>query len=400
MFADSYEQSVQHFKDAVEAARPIVTSLGREIQIMEVEDESAPGTHTCLVLIRTRPRAPHLVVISSGVHGIEGYAGSAIQGHLLRTHRLVKALFSCERSDFCFIHAVNPWGMKHLQRTDSENRDLNRNCHIDPSCFRQVLPEYDDFKSLLAPREPAGPQDFANRIRWQLQLTKLLLKHGPWRATQVAVGGQHADQRGLFFGGTDHARHLLKVRTALVECADHAQLERATVIDLHTGLGLRSGVTLMFSNRDEGQRQRLLNTFPEMNVHFDRQVKPHPTGLFCDWIQQALNSHPEVRSARDPVALVYEVGTLGRGGLLSSIESLRRMVHANQMRFYGATSESVRQKIESAFRELFYPSEARWREMLLRNAGQHIPSLCMKAERISLVPASENHPKQGAPEAR
>jgi hypothetical protein len=90
-----------------------------------------------LVTIRVPDNSEeHIDIIhSSGVHGVEGYLGSAIQiryihdlilsqhnkgtrAHDISNYKLQKVLL---------IHAINPHGMRHHRRTNVNNVDLNRN---------------------------------------------------------------------------------------------------------------------------------------------------------------------------------------------------------------------------------------------------------------------------------
>ncbi|MEZ6089290.1 MAG: DUF2817 domain-containing protein [Pirellulaceae bacterium] len=64
------------------------------------------------------------IVTSSGVHGVEGYFGSAVQLSLLERWRT----YGCDNETrHVLIHAVNPFGFSHLRRFNEENIDLNRN---------------------------------------------------------------------------------------------------------------------------------------------------------------------------------------------------------------------------------------------------------------------------------
>ena len=67
-----------------------------------------------------------LVVHTSGVHGVEGYAGSAVQQALLRLHSATPPTNKL-RTSLLLIHAVNPYGMAHYRRFNENNVDLNRN---------------------------------------------------------------------------------------------------------------------------------------------------------------------------------------------------------------------------------------------------------------------------------
>ena len=61
-------------------------------------------------------------VISSGVHGIEGFYGS--MGILSVMNELKNYP---QKDSFLFIHIINPFGMKNYQKNNENNVDLNRN---------------------------------------------------------------------------------------------------------------------------------------------------------------------------------------------------------------------------------------------------------------------------------
>ena len=76
-------------------------------------------------VVRIGPeRADSVLVLSSGIPGVEGFAGSGIQTGLMREqieHYLPQGMA------ILMIHAVNPYGMAHLRRFNEDNIDLNRN---------------------------------------------------------------------------------------------------------------------------------------------------------------------------------------------------------------------------------------------------------------------------------
>ena len=76
-------------------------------------------------------RGPGLVVHSSGVHGVEGFAGSGIQIAILSNFSKTEAA-EAQSTDpdaptIVLVHAVNPFGMAHFRRFNENNVDLNRN---------------------------------------------------------------------------------------------------------------------------------------------------------------------------------------------------------------------------------------------------------------------------------
>src|ERR1051325_1319045 len=65
----------------------------------------------------------HLLVIVSGTHGVEGFAGSAMQCQWLAGI----APSQIPRDAGCLlVHALNAYGFAHLRRANEHNVDLNR----------------------------------------------------------------------------------------------------------------------------------------------------------------------------------------------------------------------------------------------------------------------------------
>lgn len=60
-----------------------------------------------------------------GTHGVEAFTGSAIQIEFLREYAVKGG--SEKDPTMIFVHPMNPFGMKHLRRTNENNVDLNRN---------------------------------------------------------------------------------------------------------------------------------------------------------------------------------------------------------------------------------------------------------------------------------
>ncbi|MGR9072843.1 MAG: DUF2817 domain-containing protein, partial [Gammaproteobacteria bacterium] len=72
------------------------------------------------------PDAQRVLVVIGGTHGIEGFAGSAIQIDLLRLMSAGRIKLFGDIS-FLLIHALTPWGYAWLRRCDAGGVDLNRN---------------------------------------------------------------------------------------------------------------------------------------------------------------------------------------------------------------------------------------------------------------------------------
>jgi predicted deacylase len=168
--------------------------------------------------------ADRVIVLIGGTHGIEGYAGSAIQiDHLQMLDAGHIALPN--NTALLVIHALTPWGYAWRRRCDADGIDLNRN-FID---FSQPLPANDGYTEL---REALFLDDPEQR---RVLLADFEGRHGRIALEKAVSAGQYHDPKGPFYGG-DKPSHGRQVIERLFEI--HALPQRdLTVIDLHTGLG-------------------------------------------------------------------------------------------------------------------------------------------------------------------
>lgn len=173
--------------------------------------------------------ADSLIIISSGTHGIEGYAGAACQLHWMEH-------FQARARDtglaWLLVHAVNPWGFLHDRRVTQEGVDLNRNFvdfPVHPAAGASAYARYHDV--LVSDFRPL-PQGMLNELR--------LLAHGLTaerrRALQAAItAGQHELPDGLFYGGLEPTSSRKTWEDIVRSQALHRR--QVFLLDLHTGLG-------------------------------------------------------------------------------------------------------------------------------------------------------------------
>jgi len=166
---------------------------------------------------RRNPKS--LLVLIAGTHGVEGFAGSAIEADCLPL--LAPLLAANEALGVLVVHALNPWGFAWLRRYDHEGIDLNRN-FVD---FNQPLPDNDDYDAL-----------HTQLLDPPKQLASLWQEPGLDPFTEIVTRGQYRHADGCFFGGTapSWSRQIIE---AIGDMDPVKHAERIAVLDLHTGLG-------------------------------------------------------------------------------------------------------------------------------------------------------------------
>lgn len=189
----------------------------------------------------TDGRAP-LLIVSSGVHGVEGLCGSGCQQHLLHDAELL-AIARARGVDVLMLHAINPHGFSHLRRGNEDNIDLNRNCIDFDASGAPHNPGYGALHPLLVPPSwPPGPE-----VTHALNDTIQRLGVAAFR--RAATSGQATHPDGLFHSGHAPTWSNRTVRALLREHG--AQRREIGWVDLHTGLGPRGHGEKIHAGRTE-----------------------------------------------------------------------------------------------------------------------------------------------------
>lgn len=261
-FSETYQEARDKFRAAAKR-------VGAELHSLEI----VAGDYTTDVAI-LRGNQPGLVFHSSGVHGIEGYAGSAIQlawmNHYHHNHNLLPTIV--------LVHAVNPYGMAHYRRVNEHNVDLNRNAlfpHQWPTALDRDhnIASYQDFDHMFNP-------DRLPRSMWY-EIVKAVVRYGIPKLKRALVTGQYHAPHGISYGGNQLepsweklVAFLQETIPSLLPDGNNGKDTKATWIDVHTGLGEYGVDTIM--HLDDGLSPLLLqdvfggSSFPGLSKHGDK----------------------------------------------------------------------------------------------------------------------------------
>jgi len=293
------------------------------------------------------PDATSLLILSSGVHGAEGFCGSGCQVALLRDETM-RALATQRGLAVMLIHAVNPYGFSHLRRTNEDNIDLNRN-FIDFSRPTHN-PAYAKLHDLLVPEQWPPTEDNAQAI------AAYIATHGEVAFREAVSTGQSEFAQGLFYSGTAPSWSNRTLRAILRQHGAHRR--QIAWIDVHTGIG-RCGHGEKIHAGLPGTNDNLRATRAIWGADvvaawegesIARQVIGHA-------VSAVYTECPEAHS----VGIALEYGTRK----ITSMEALRadHWLH----RYPAAARTSQREAIKREVRDAFYVDEDEWRGMI---AGQ------------------------------
>lgn len=291
------------------------------------------------------PLPRRVLLVSSGIHGVEGFAGSAIQQRFM--DGLTDAPALAEGCGVLLVHALNPYGFASLRRANEHNVDLNRNGLASfPGPSNEA---YANLATLLSPHSSDAKANFF--------ATKLLLhalRYGPHRVLQAIAGGQYAFPQGLFYGG-DEQQESIRVFAQILGNPPIARARHLLHIDLHTGLGAYGRYKLLPAHVQD------LPALRELEAWFGNQAvaASRKSGVKA----YEVSGHIGALSARvlgeaRVYALTLEFGTYS---LLRVIRCLRQ---ENWLHHHGANNR-VLQQAKTEIMECFCPRAPRWRYRVL-----------------------------------
>ena len=290
--------------------------------------------------------APQLLMLSSGVHGVEGFCGSGCQLALLRDRELM-ARVDAGAHAILLIHALNPYGFSHLRRTNEDNVDLNRN-FIDFDAPPDN-PGYAALHPILFPARRPALSDPLSLARLGLSTAR----HGLPTMQAAVSSGQYTHPSGLFFGGHEPSFSNLELRALLRR---HVRpRSRMLWLDLHTGLGRRGACEKMLVASDEPAMQPIARAIwgPPITRLGDGSSASAP--LSGTPLRALERECPDV----DHVSLTLEYGT---SPLLTVFAALaREQWHSNNPDAPGLARARAR------LRDVFYVDTPRWRAQVWRS---------------------------------
>jgi len=293
------------------------------------------------------PDARRAVVVSSGLHGVEGFFGSAVQSAWLSRYAPETSLPA--GLALVFLHALNPWGFSYLRRANEENVDLNRNFLAPGENFQGAPPGYARLDPLLNPPLPPRRWDcFRLRAGWEV------LRHSMAELKQTVAVGQYEFPRGLFYGGSAHAP---AARTIAGSYRSWVRPAREVLhLDLHSGLGAYGRCCLLLDH-PEGTQE--VDWFRR---HFDSQgIEPRGAATGVAYPARGTLGQGLQHSLGE-VRLRFAVAEFGTYSPLRVLHALRR---ENQAHFYAAGDSPQHRRAKRELRECFCPADPLWRAGVL-----------------------------------
>jgi predicted deacylase len=290
------------------------------------------------------PSATKALVISSGLHGVEGLFGAAVQLATIEQYVANQQLPS--DLQLVMIHILNPFGCAAYRRCNEDNIDLNRNFLVGDDVYQGCPPAYPALDGFFNPR--SAPTRFEPFL---LKSLALIGRHGMSALKNTLPVGQYEFPQGLFFGGNAPSQTQTILATQLRSWLGAAQ--QVIHLDFHSGLGKWGNYQLFAElTRDSARYDWLTDRFAQL-VTLDAADRAYqPRGTFGRWCQSEFAD------------LTYDF-ILAEFGTYSMLRVLKALRAENRGYWWGDKTAKSANWTQQALLEVFVPTSDRWRKIAL-----------------------------------
>ena len=356
-FHDTYDDCRSDFVGKIDQL--VSQYRGVEVFKLGVPSKIDPELTVDICYIPAQEAPNSLLIIISGTHGVEGFAGSAIQSMVIEE---ILSPGYLDSTGLLLIHGMNPYGMKYLRRVTENNIDLNRNCAADMTHYDTKNEGYTQVYDMLTPRGKANHFSFRSQHLHMIVIQKILAVSMPV-LRQAILQGQYEYPEGLFYGGNEFEPQIDAITPILRD--KMVPYSRILTVDLHTGYG-KNGTLHLFPN-------------PVEDTDIKAQMEELFAGYTIDWGDTTdfyiiLGSYADYIGTLAPgktyYPMIIEFGTLDSQQTFGSIRSLHNLILENQGFQNGYKNETSEAKISENLIEMFYPSNDTWRSKVITDAKE------------------------------
>lgn len=300
------------------------------------------------VALLGNPAASALLVLTSGMHGVEGFCGSGCQTRLLHDEAILAAV-EASGIGVLFHHAVNPYGFSWLHRTNEDNVDLNRNFR-DFSRPTARNAAYAGVHAMMVPAEwPPTAENGA-------AIAAHVAAHGRAAVQSAVSSGQSDYADGLFYAGVAPAWSNVVLRDVLQRHG--AKRGKLGWIDFHTGLGPWGHGEKIYSGPPDPAM------IARAKAWYGADVTSFYDGSSTSAALTGVSFHAALEACPDAefTGIALEYGTL-------PFEATLQALRADQwLRNHPATDAVTRATIKRQLRDAFHDEREEWKAMVYAQA--------------------------------
>ena len=351
VFFDDYEDVRAHLEEIVDK----LLEEGDELQFSSYAVDAEDDLYIDSIYLPSSKECANLIVITTGVHGMEGYIGSVMLDVFFEE---IYPDVDKDNTGVLIVANVNPYGMKYHRRYNENNVDLNRNFILDWDNFdMSVNKDYPKVDGFLGPKTKMT-NILLHEMQFYGALIGQIITNGADTISNALLGGQYEYPEGVYYGGNGDEKSTTYLKDVFEKTLE-SPYENIVHIDVHSGYGPRYNMVIFNSAYDEMTEEETIELFGYDNIiAYDSEAFYPTTGDTTDFYYRLKD---KMGADKDLYSTCFEFGTIG-DGFLDSVISMKYTVEENQNHWNKSNSDITNEIIKERYYELFYPTEKEWRE--------------------------------------
>ena len=355
-FYNSYDDIRAHLKDRVAQLR----ADGITVETSQYAVDAGDDLYIDNIYLPSTGTKDNLVVLTTGVHGMEGYIGSVMLDVFFEE---IYPTLDTNKTGILVVANVNPYGMKYMRRYNENNVDLNRNFILDWDSFdlssNKIYPEVKEF---LQPEGKIG-NALWHEAGFYASLVKEVIASGADKISDALLSGQYEYPQGVYYGGNGDEKSTAYLKGVFNDCLD-GEYDNIVHIDIHSGYGPRYNMVIFNSVYETMTEAETIKAFGyDYIISHDSESFYATTGDTTDFFYRLKDSK---ESDKELFSTCFEFGTIG-DGFVDSILSLKYTVDENRNYWYPTDNKVADEVVRENYKELFYPTETEWREKTVQD---------------------------------
>lgn len=301
-----------------------------------------------------------LIVIQSGIHGVETYAGSFLQQIFLKDYF---EKFWTQGHSVLMIHALNNWGFHNHRRFTERGVDLNRNFDTTPDLFKTQNEKYKYARKYFTYSGKVNSPKFelfkmSAKSIWANLKERLLGKLKTDDFREALGNGQYEFPKELGYGGNKFETQVLWQQKKLPDV--FKKYKKILVLDFHTGLGEKGMLHMILTGKETPEETaKIRELFDEGVKDGSYELNTGDSEGFYFTNGDYLNFVRKINPKAQVIAMAAEYGTMGIS-LTQQVETLSRLLLENKGHWNGYASLEARTYTQDLVLDLFAPREDAW----------------------------------------
>lgn len=355
-FYNTYDEIREHLKERAD----MLKADGVTVDVSEYAIDEDDSLYIDKLYLPSEGEKENLIVLTTGVHGMEGYIGSVMLDVFFEE---IYPGIDTDDTGVLVVANINPYGMKYMRRYNENNVDLNRNFILDWENFDlSSNKDYPQVKEFLQPEGKIG-NALWHEAGFYLNLAKEAITKGADKVSDALLSGQYEYPEGVYYGGNGDEKSTAYLKGVFDDCLE-GEYENIIHIDIHSGYGPRYNMVIfnsVYETMTEAETKKAFGY--DYVISHDSESFYATTGDTTDFFYRLAESK---NTDKELFSTCFEFGTIG-DSFIESILSLKYTVDENRQHWYPTDNSISAEVVRENYYELFYPTETQWREKTIED---------------------------------